>query len=145
MGKNVKFRMSQINLKQFAILSERIPDNPLNMNTQIKFGCDINHHIIVCDFSLELLSDDSKLLICELECAFEIEANDWEQLKNKDGNKMIVQRNILEYISVQTIGTMRGVLYTKTEKTPYSIFIIPPINVSAMNIEDMEIDINVGD
>jgi hypothetical protein len=41
-----------------------------------------------------------------------------------------------------TVGTTRGVLYAKTENSPYSKYIVPTINVAEMIEKDAIFEIN---
>ncbi len=43
-----------------------------------------------------------------------------------------IPKNLQEFLAVQTVGTSRGILFSKTEKTPFSQLILPPVNVAEM-------------
>lgn len=69
-------------------------------------------------------------------CEFEIEENDYKNIHKNE--KTIIPKELLEYFAVHTIGTARGILFCKTESTPYN-YIIPPLNISEMIKDDMVI------
>jgi hypothetical protein len=56
---------------------------------------------------------------------------------------LIVPKGFLAHLAMITTGTSRGVLFAKTEATPFSKFIIPTLNVSEMIYEDAIFDISV--
>lgn len=70
-------------------------------------------------------------------CEFEIEENDYKNIHKNE--KTVIPKELLEYFAVHTIGTARGILFCKTESTPYNYIIIPPLNVSEMIKDDMVI------
>lgn len=70
-------------------------------------------------------------------CEFEIEENDYKNIHKNE--KTVIPKELLEYFAVHTIGTARGILFYKTESTPYNYIIIPPLNVSEMIKDDMVI------
>lgn len=85
--------------------------------------------------TLNLLNpDDSKALILELFCEFEIHPEDWDKMI--EGKKLTIPKSFVEYLLSQAVGTLRGVLYCKTEDTEYSFFVLPSINVSAIVKDD---------
>ena len=76
-------------------------------------------------------------MILAITCEFEIEENDYKNIHTNE--KTIIPKELLEYFAVHTIGTARGILFCKTESTPYNNIIIPPLNVSEMIKDDMVI------
>lgn len=134
----VRFNMVKITTKQFAIVSE-----PKGEQSSIGFewGFNVNYsmgmHRIGITPTLTLLDEQNqKLLILSLFCEFEIHPDDWQAMIT--GKKLIVPKNLIEYFISQTVGTMRGVLYCKTEDTPYSFFVLPSVNVAEIVQTDAE-------
>ena len=68
--------------------------------------------------------------MAELSCEFDIHPEDWETMVKDDEVK--VSKETLCYLAAQTVGVARGVLYCKTEATPFDELILPPINVAEM-------------
>lgn len=122
--------MYDISLDQFAILATDIVDSEVSINVGLGFRHTEEGRKIACTINYELYNKEKKLLVMQVTCAFEIQKDDWKKLC-KD---RIVQipKSLLEYFAVHTIGTSRGIMFCKTERTVYNRIIIPPINVSAM-------------
>ena len=57
---------------------------------------------------------------------------------------MIVPKGFLAHLAMITTGTSRGVLFAKTEATPFSKFIVPTLNVEEMIKKDAIFDIELN-
>lgn len=97
---------------------------------------------IACTTSFQFLCDNTLFLTLTNICEFKIQADDWDSLFKK--NDLVIPRDLLELLAVHTIGTARGILFCKTEGTPFSSIMIPPINVSRM-MEMEQTKINASD
>lgn len=49
-----------------------------------------------------------------------------------EGDKFEIPKDLQKMLAVQTVGASRGVLFCKTECTPFANLILPPVNVAAM-------------
>lgn len=137
----IRFNMVKISIKQFAIVSEIGSDaDKIGMELGFNVNYSMNMHRIGVSPMITLLGENSqKLLILELFCEFDIHPDDWGKMI--DGKKLVIPKGFLGYLISQSVGTLRGVLYCKTEDTPYSIFLLPSINVSEMVQNDAEFEL----
>ena len=131
--------MTGIHLDQFAILSEDIKQNDMSFNVAIGFKYAEFGKKVACSINYSLMSQERKLMVLDITCEFEIHEDDW--LAMKKDNRIIIPKHILEFFAVHTVGTSRGIMFCKTERTPFANIIIPPINVSEMILSDMTIDV----
>lgn len=136
----VQFRMIGIEVPQYAILADKCPDSHENMqvNAQVAFAADAPHHVVACKMRFVFKDSENALEAIEIICAFEVANEDWN--KFSDGTKIIIPQSFLTHIAFHTVGTARGVLYTKSEKTPFSRIILPPINVEEMVKSNMVVE-----
>lgn len=137
----VRFNMVKITTKQFAIVNEpKEEQGSIGIEWGFNISYSMNMHRIGVTPTLTLLDEQNqKLLILTLFCEFDIHPEDWQTLIK--GDKLVIPKGLLEYFISQTVGTMRGVLYCKTEDTPYSFFVLPSINVSEIVQTDAEFTI----
>lgn len=138
----ITFRMNKIDIEQFAILSTEILQNdPLNIHTSLSFGVAPNSNFIANKIRIEYNNNENHAtyLVLEMVCYFEIQDTSWQELK-QDNNKFRIPKDFLAHLAVHTVGTARGVLFCKTEKTVYNTIILPPINVTQMITEDLVIE-----
>ena len=134
----IKFRMFGIHADQFAILSKSAPLEDLGLGVNINYKYANKGRIISCSTVFNFLnSTQEKIMILAITCEFEIDESDYKKINNND--KTVIPKELLEYFAVHTIGTARGILFCKTESTPYNNIIIPPLNVSEMINDDMVI------
>lgn len=134
----VKFRMFGIHLEQFAILCEE-SRSEIEMKVSLNFKYADKGRKIACVSVFNFLSGTEKVMVLALTCDFEVQEDDWKKCRN--GEKVVISRNLLEFFAVHTIGTARGVLFCKTESTKYNHIVIPPVNVSGMGLDDLVIEL----
>lgn len=133
----VKFRMTGVTIDQFAILAdeyEKVKEWQVDVDLTSSFSLDPLEAAIKMKFLFR--HQDTKMLMLELTCRFKIDGA--EEFKVKDG-KMIVPSGFVAHLAMHTVGTARGILVCKTEGTPYSQYILPPINVADMITSDIRI------
>nr|DAC76034.1 TPA_exp: hypothetical protein [Elizabethkingia anophelis]DAC76097.1 TPA_exp: hypothetical protein [Elizabethkingia anophelis] len=70
---------------------------------------------------------------------FEVKPDDWQNFRNK--NKIIIPKDLLAHLAMISVGTTRGVLHSKTEKTDYQLFTLPLIDVVDLIKEDEVVEI----
>ncbi len=135
----IEFRMSGITVEQFAILKDNPPQNPDNVRigSEIGFEGSVERAIIGCKFHMAFEENDEKFMILKIMCSFEINNNSWDKMIQN--NILTLPKDFLQHIAVHTIGTARGILFCKTESTPFNMYILPPINVERIVNEDLHV------
>lgn len=129
---NTRFQMVRISVPQFAMLAQQMPEEEISLNTEIeyKYNTETPQLMSTVVFRFQSEPTGQPLLILEVACEFSIHPEDWEKLRKKD--KIELTQPLMEILAVHTIGTSRGILYCKTEGTPLSNLMIPPLNVRKM-------------
>lgn len=144
-NKQVGFALKGIKTEQFAIIEENyVPKKETGLGTELQFRIDQTYKQIAVFLGIEFIQGKKIFLKIQISCHFKIEENSWESFIQK--NKLIVPKDFLAYLAMITTGTLRGVLFAKTEATQFSKFIIPALNVAEMIKEDasFDIDLNIG-
>lgn len=138
----VGFALKGIKTEQFAIFEENYsPKKETSLGTELQFKLDQNNKQIAVFLGFEFLQGKKVFLKIQVSCHFKIEESSWNSLIQE--NKLIVPKGFLAHLAMITTGTSRGVLFAKTEATPFSTFIIPTLNVAEMIKEDVLFDIAV--
>ncbi|MBP8627861.1 MAG: hypothetical protein KBI04_04620 [Paludibacteraceae bacterium] len=138
----VGFALKGIKTEQFAIFEENYsPKKETSLGTELQFKLDQNNKQIAVFLGFEFLQGKKVFLKIQVSCHFKIEESSWNSLIQE--NKLIVPKGFLAHLAMITAGTSRGVLFAKTEATPFSTFIIPTLNVAEMIKEDVLFDIAV--
>ena len=135
----ISFRMKMIKVEQFAILSNNLSNDNIGFNTSISFGFNPSASEICVTTKYELMQEKEKLVILDLSCFFEIHKDNWESLR-KD-SIITFPKDFLAHLAMHSVGTARGVLYSKTEGTVFSQYILPPIDVASRITEDFSINL----
>ena len=78
----------------------------------------------------------------EVSCHFKIQDESWNNLVHVEDANLIIPKTFLSHIAMITVGTARGILFSKTEGTPFSKFIIPTVNVVAMIKKDASFELD---
>ena len=138
----VVFALKGVKTEQFAIFEENYsPKKETSLGTELQFKLDQNNKQIAVFLGFEFLQGKKVFLKIQVSCHFKIEESSWNSLIQE--NKLIVPKGFLAHLAMITAGTSRGVLFAKTEATPFSTFIIPTLNVAEMIKEDVSFDIAV--
>lgn len=135
----MRFRMFRINVEQFAILAENVQLEKLDIATGLEIKYSLEGKSLAIVMTFKFISEEEKVMLLKLNCEFQIQEDDWNSQINDA--KIIIPKNFIEYLVVQTIGTARGVLHCKTEGTAFNHIILPPMNVSDMINGDMIINL----
>lgn len=134
----IRFRMVNINIDQFAILSEKSPADGISYNVSIGFNAAKQARRLACVFSVEFLHDNRPDLKLGISCEFDIHSEDWDRLLTED--IITISKNDLGFFANQTVGAARGILFCKTGNTDFRSFILPPIDLTKILNEDLMID-----
>ena len=124
--------MVKITTTQFAIVGDmcgEIDEIGIELGFNVKYSMDMRR-IGVSPLLTLMSENDDKLLILELFCEFEVHPDDWQGMITD--NRLIINKDFLGNLISQSIGTLRGVLYCKTEGTSYSNFVLPSVSISEL-------------
>lgn len=138
----VDFVLQGIKTEQFAIFEENyVPKKEIGLGTELQFKLDQKNKQIGVFLGFEFLQGKKVFLKIQVSCHFKVEENSWVTFILN--NKFVVPKGFLAHLAMITTGTARGVLFAKTEATPFSNFIVPTLNVAEMIKEDASFDILV--
>jgi len=132
---HIRIALQGIKTEQFAIIEENYTlNNKTDLGTELQFKLDQKNHKIGVFLGFEFMQIKKVFLKIQVSCHFQIEENSWATFVQE--NKLVIPKGFLAHLAVITIGTTRGVLFAKTEATPFSIFILPTLNIASIIKED---------
>lgn len=141
-NKKVGFYLANINTEQFAILIKELGNVPeLSLNIDINFGIDANTNMIGCFVHINYFQNGQVAMVIEVKCEFQIEQEAWSSFI-KPVRKFKVSKGFLQHLAIISVGTTRGILHAKTEKTEYNHYPLPTINVSEKLTTDQVFDLD---
>lgn len=134
-----RFKMCGIHVKQFAMLPANEIKEDVGVDFDVNFQHSMEDHMVRCDMKQIFHYGKEILVLLEVACDFKIHDEDWnEQVCTKE--KTVIPKYFLECFVTHTLGTSRGILFCKTEGTPYNKLIVPPLDVNNLVKKDMIIE-----
>ncbi|MCT3917903.1 hypothetical protein HZQ04_17750 [Elizabethkingia anophelis] len=135
-----EFKLLRISTEEFAILEHINPrEEMVNFNLKIHFAISDQDEQIACITVIEFSTKLKTILKLKNIVEFEVNPDDWQNFRNE--NKIIIPKSFLAHLAMISVGTTRGVLHTKTEKTDYQLFTLPLIDVVDLIKEDEVVEI----
>ena len=122
----IPFRIRQIKTQQFAMFPDQLVNGD-NVTVESEFGFGVNADAsdIRCVTKINYIQGEKLLLTAEVHCFFEV---------NEEGSKLLTEKGRIEvgfmrYLATIATGTIRGIIYTKTENTTLNPVVLPPLNL----------------
>lgn len=131
-----RFKMEQIKINQFAILSKETTGD-LKLGISLGMGVDKQQRSVDVQLETRYAEANELKVLLQITCSFSVHPDDWSAMQK--GDKVVLPKQFLAHLVMHTFGTARGVLYCKTEDTPYQRFILPPTNVEQLVEHDLEV------
>ncbi|HNX21221.1 MAG TPA: hypothetical protein PKG88_02555 [Bacteroidales bacterium] len=139
----IGFALKTIKTEQFAIFEENYASKKeTGLTTEIQFKIDQKNSQIGVFLTLEFFQMKKVFIKIQVSCHFKINEESWICFANKNESKVIIPKEFLAHLAMITVGTTRGILFSKIEGTPFSIFIVPTINVAEMIKGDAIFDLS---
>ncbi|MDR9365873.1 MAG: hypothetical protein RI575_11075 [Balneolaceae bacterium] len=137
----LSFKLVDITTDEFAILEDSYTEGEnVRMGTFVNFYHDSEQRILGAHLKFQFEQNEKPFLVISATCGFQLEESAWESLFDEDGQKLVIPVGFASHMAVITVGTIRGILYEKTKDTPFTDYIIPPINLTDLIKEDVEIE-----
>jgi hypothetical protein len=137
-NKNIRFSLIKISTDQFVIIPGSFKSGEaVNFKTGLKFGADKASKLISVKASFQFEQQTIPFLIVEASCFFKIEPKDWNEFVQE--GEIVVPKSIITHFSMLTVGTVRGILHSKTEGTNFNGFVIPTINITELVTNDVRL------
>jgi hypothetical protein len=145
MATAIQFSIKSITTEEFATIKTCYKEQEnVAIETGYGFGIIPSEHTLVVNFSLMFKCQDNPFIILKISCGFDIEQQAFSNLENKEKNKLTIPKGFLTHLIVLTIGTARGILHAKLEKSGFEQFILPTLNIADMIKEDMEFELSTN-
>ena len=143
-NKGVNFKLVNIKTHEFATFEENFESNinqqRFRLNTSFKIGEKLND--VSCVIQLELLQEEKLIVKLKISCLFIISEEAISNFKRE--NKITFPKSLISHFAVLTLGTARGILYSKTEDTALKGVVLPTVNLNETIKEDVVFDIELN-
>lgn len=128
--------MSKINLEQFAILKESVPQGEITVGLEVELKQASQVEMVGVGTSFSFESSGERFMVLKVFCEFQINPEDWAGCMSDD--IVTIPKDTMDYLLSQTVGVSRGILHCKTEGTAFNHIVLPPLNVSDIIKEDVK-------
>lgn len=136
------FSLQHIKTEQFAVFTDNYtPKKETRLDTELQFKLDRTNKYVALFMDFEFVQGKKLFLKIQVSCHFRPEDVLWDTFLYNEGSQLVLPQAFLKQLADVTISTSRGILFAKTESTPFSAFIIPMLDVEAMITEDAMFDL----
>lgn len=133
----IQFLFNHLSVRQFALLGNALSDIK-EQQVEVRFGCNVPKRTVTILLTIRMKGKDATpVLVLETENSFSISEESFLPLKKEEG--YVIPRSLIVHFLVHAYGAARGILFCKTENTPFAGFILPPANVDAIVKEDLTV------
>lgn len=139
-NKNIGFSIIQISTEKFADLPGAFnASEQSQIQHELTFGLDKEGMRVHVQESARFhnIDNPNPFIIISVSCQFLINQEDWDKIKELESNRIILPKDFGIHLAMLVIGTLRGILHTKTENTIFNQFIFPPIDVTVLVPSDV--------
>lgn len=115
--------------EEFAVFNEYYRAGQTSqISFNLAFEVSPNERMLFCKATADFLIGGSLYLRCSLVSAFELHESSWKERLAKLEQKVTIEKELLIHFSVFTVGSLRGYLHARQQRSPVSAA-LPPINV----------------
>ena len=141
--KKTEFNLKKIETKQFAIIDTAYDssDDKVALEMGLNFGLNAEDLAIISIIKFQFKQKNSPFLLIEASCEFDIEVEKWNSFLQKNKKSILFPQSVMTHLAAITVGTIRGILHSKTENTEFNQFLLPTINLQEVITEASEFDI----
>ena len=139
---SLNFGFQGIKTEQFATFPDRYNAKKVTgLSTTLEFKVNTFSGLVGCFIQFDFIQGKNVFITIEVSCHFLIEENSFNLLKDTQKKQVKIPKDFLTHLAILSVGTARGVLFSKTEGTIFSTFILPTINLQEMINEDAIFDL----
>lgn len=140
----IDFSLLGIKTEQFALEEENYSSKGKTaLSTALQFKFEPSDMQIGVFSTFKFLQSKKIFIKIEVSCHFKVEDKSWNTFIQLDDSKLVIPKDFLAHLAMITVGTTRGVLFSKTEGTIFSKHIIPTIDVINKIDEDASFDLEM--
>lgn len=132
----IQFQIKGIKTEEFAIIEEAFDDKNTQIHYSLETGFGVPEpEVIICSIGFKFIQNNIPFVKVRANCVFGVKEDSWENAIDKERKNIIFPPYFTDHLVVLTLGTLRGILHTKTEGTKFNKFFIPTINITELREE----------
>lgn len=141
--KNISFRLIGIETTQFAVMEDSYKDNcDISLVVGVPITASDENHQIDASLNIQFKCEEVPFIILEVKLQFDIEPETFNSLyvTKKKKTSIVIPVGLTRHLATLAVGTARGILHEKLNKTKLHDFIIPTIDLTKILDEDIVLD-----
>ena len=132
----IGFKLRRVVTEKFKMTKEAFAEGEkVKLRRTLAFEIDSQNRLVACIAEFQFLQKEQAFIDVSASCNFEIDNESWENQIHD--NSLVLPKGFLSHLAALTIGTLRGILHTKTEQTQFNKFFIPTTNVTDLIKDDI--------
>lgn len=141
MENQLMYRYSKMELNQFAIFEDNCKKDmeEVQFNTEAQFSSDKDNSVLRSAIVVNAMFEGSPIMKAELFGFFDIHPKSIDGMR-QDGHILFSPPALVQFASL-CYGSMRGVIFAKTQGTPLNQYIIPPVYFGQMIDRGFSVDL----
>lgn len=138
----IAFTLKGIHTEEFATFEDCYnSEEKIEVTKNFGFGASVPYCGIAVKFGITFKCNSVPFIKLVVICEFEVDENAFQNFENKKTKTYRIPKGFLTHLSVITVGTARGILHAKLEKTKFQEFLLPMMDIKNILEEDLEIPI----
>lgn len=136
----IEFQPQKINLEQFDTFEDQFdPKKNTAFSVELEVLVSAQQHFITLGLWVDFHQGRKTVVKIGVQCQYLILEPSWESLTDHSNHLLVIPKGFCAHLAIQTIGTVRGILFAKNYDTPFSKLILPSINAEDLFAEDLKI------
>ena len=128
--KTIKASLRGVSIEQFATIFEPSSSDKIELSLSIPVKSAYEERSFAIGANIQYLEDGKPFMVAEVFCHYVIEKECWNKLTDTSTKDAIIPGESMDNLTRIAIGTLRGVICSKTENTPYSKYFLPIFEIS---------------
>lgn len=136
---NIKYKYVKLSTEQFATFEENFTQgDAVDMNNSISFSFDFEKNAFCCSEEISFLQKEKIIIKICVNSYFLIHPDNVADMT--EGKSIHFPKNILWQFASLNYGSMRGILFEKTQGSVLNNIILPPCYFDKIITDDIQIE-----
>jgi hypothetical protein len=141
--KSIPFRLVEIETTQFAVMENFYKDDcDVNLVVSVPISAIDENHLIDVSLNIQFKCEDVPFIILEVKLQFDVEPESFNSLfvTKRKKKSLVIPMGLSRHLGTLAVGTARGILHEKLNKTRLKDFILPTIDLTKILDDDIILD-----
>lgn len=126
-----EYQIRDITIDQFATFDDvAVESKKIDIGVDLSIEANAAQQLIIISTRLSFRSLGSTFITIQVTCRYHIKNENWEGWVDDEGVIKNIPYEFVENLTDLTVATTRGILFSKTEHTKFSKYLIPIISLS---------------